>query len=466
MDTISFDLIVIGAGPGGYVAAIRAAQNGAKVALIEKEQLGGACLNVGCIPTKTLLASAHVLHTIQTATGHGISVEKVSFDYKKMKERKDQVITSVRSSLGGLLKANQITIFRGTAEFTSPSEIKVKGENNVVLKGEKIIIATGSKPLDIPAFPCDHEKIFNSTSILELTKLPSSIAIVGGGYIGCEFASLFAALGVKVTILEALPSIVSVQGKEISKVLTDAFVKKGIVIRTGVFVEKISREGTGLAIELKGGESVHADISLIAIGRKIVTEGLKLEKAGLMTDERGAIPVGDHMETPVRGIYAIGDVTGKFMLAHVASHQGLVAADHATKIGPHMEYNAVPAVIFTDPEIATVGLTLEEALKKGLPAKIGTFPFQVLGKSIAAMQTEGFAQIVIDEKTHAILGAQAVGAEASTLIAEMTLAIANELTIECLTETIHAHPTVAEAWLEAALIASGTPVHFPPKRRA
>lgn len=463
MQNEKYDIAVIGAGPGGYVAAIKAAQTGRKVALIDKGHLGGTCLNVGCIPTKTLLSGAEVLHKIKDASNFGIQVGEVRFDYGKMKTRKDQVVESIRKSLGGLLQSNQIKIYRGAAEFVSPQEIKVKGEDNLFISAEKIIIATGSEPVDIKAFPCDHQKIYNSTSILEMTDLPKTLVVIGGGYIGCEFASLYAELGVKVIILEALASIVALQGKAVSDALTKAFAKKGIEIRTGVMVEGIDQDGAGLKIRLKGGETVACDKALVAVGRKVVSDNLNLAAAGVQVDAKGAIPVDEKMQTGVPGIYAIGDVTGKFLLAHVASHQGIVAATNACGGEATMHYDAVPAVIFTQPEIATVGMTDEQAVQEGYQISIGKFPFQALGKSIAARETEGFGQIIADKKTGRILGAQVVGHEASVLIGEITAVIANEIPVECLADTIHAHPTVAEVWLEAALLALDTPIHFPPK---
>ncbi len=457
-----FDIAIIGAGPGGYVAAIKASQNGKKVALIDKGPFGGTCLNVGCIPTKTLLSNALVLNKVKHAADFGITTGPISFDFSHMKTRKDNVIQSIRKSLEGLIQSNGITIFRGSAEFLSPKELKVKGESNCVIQAEKIIIATGSEPLDVPSFPCDHKKILNSTSILELTTLPKTLAIIGGGYIGCEFASLYAELGVKVIILEALPSIVALQGKAIADHLTSVFKKQGIEIRTNVFVESVDTSA-GVSVRLKDGSAISCDAVLVSVGRKIHSKDLGLEKAGVLTSEKGPIPVNEKMETNVPGIYAIGDVTGKAMLAHVASHQGLIAAANACGQEATMHYNAVPAVIFTNPEIATVGLTLEQALEAGHNAALGKFPFQALGKAIASLETGGFAQVVIDKKTHQILGAQVIGSEASVLIAEMALAISNELTLECVTDTIHAHPTLAEAWLEAALISNETPIHFPPK---
>jgi len=459
----SFDLAVIGAGPGGYVAAIKGAQLGKKVALIEKEALGGTCLNVGCIPSKTLLANAALYTKIKAAESFGIQTGKVTFDYGAMKKRKDEVVSKIKGGLLGLLASNKITIFEGAARFQSPKELKVMGEKGALIYAEKVIIATGSEPIDIPAFPCDHEKILNSTSALELTVLPKKMAIIGGGYIGCEFASLFSQLGVEVTIVEALPSIIEAQGKTLSEALTSSFKKAGITMKLGAIVERVEKKAAEVTLHLKGGDSFVVDQAVVAVGRRLNSEGLGLEKAGLKPNAKGMIEVNAKMETQVPGIYAIGDVTGNAMLAHVASHQGMVAAANACGGAEKLYYQAVPAVIFTHPEIATVGLTAEEAQAKGLNISVGTFPFQALGKSIATNETEGFAQVISDKETGEIYGAQVVGHDASALIAEMTLAINNELTLECVIETIHAHPTTPEAWLEASLLANETPLHFPPK---
>ena len=458
-----FDIAVIGGGPGGYVAAIKAAQSKKKVCLIEKADLGGTCLNVGCIPTKSLIAHAKVVETIKRSGDFGVSVKDLSFDYSKMKEKKDSVVKTLRQGVGGLLQANKVTVFNGHAEFISPGEIKVKGEKNALIHADKTIIATGSKPFDIPAFSCDHKKILDSTSILEMTELPKTLAIIGGGYIGCEFASLYAELGVNVIILEALESILFLQGKEIGQALTASFKKRGLDIRCNLFVEGIDTSGPGVKIQIKDSDPVEADLALVSVGRKVVSEGVGLGAAGVQTTERGEIVVNEKMETNVPGIYAIGDVTGKFLLAHVASHQGIVAAVNATGGEATMHYNAVPSVIFTHPEIAMAGMTLEEAKAAGYDATIGKFPFTALGKAVASLETEGFAQVVADKKTGQILGAQVMGAEATNLIAEMALAIANELTLDCVADTIHAHPTLPEVWMEASLIAADTPLHFPPR---
>lgn len=464
-DTKAFDIAVIGGGPGGYIAAIKAAQNGKQVCLIEKGSMGGVCLNVGCIPTKALLAHAKLIESIKKAEQFGVTVGSLSFDFSKMQSTREGIVEKLRKSLRSLVEANRITIIDGFAQFLSPKEIKITGKENLIITAEKSIIATGSEPADIPAFPCNHTTIFNSTSIFTLSSLPKTMVIVGGGYIGCEFATFFAALGVKVTILEALDSIVLQAGKSISDILARRLKKMGVEILTGVIVEKMEEQNDSLKIFLKDKEPLSADIALVSVGRTISTNGLGLEKAGVLTGTRKEIPVNNKMETSVPGIYAIGDVTGINMLAHVASHQGLVAADNACGMESTMHYDAVPAVIFTLPEIAMVGLTEAQAKEKGFAVTVGKYPFQALGKAVASLETEGFAQIVADQKTGQILGAQIIGEEASVLIAEPTLAIANELTLDSLTETIHAHPTLSEVWLEAALLAKGTPLHYPPIKR-
>lgn len=457
-----FKVAVIGAGPGGYVAAIRAASTGASVALIEGGHLGGTCLNVGCIPTKTLLSGADVLHKVRRAEEFGVHVGQVSFDFAKMEERKDAVVSRIRKSLEGLINAHKVTIIKGFGKFISPNEIKVGDE---IIEAEKIIIATGSEPRAMKAFPFDGKKVHSSSSILDLKVLPKSIAIIGGGVIGAEFATLFAEFGVAVHIIEMLPSIVATEGKAIAAHLAAVFQKRGIKISLNALVEGIDTAGEGVRVRLKEGEPIAAEIALVAVGRKLNTDNVGLEKAGVYVDERGFIPVNDKMETNVSHIYAIGDITAKWMLAHVASHQGIVAAQNALGEIAHMHYEAVPSVVYTQPETATVGYTLEKALEKGYKATVGKFPFAALGKSQASLETEGFAQVVIDKDTRAILGAQVVGHEASSLIAQMGLAIQNEITIDGVTETIHAHPTIAESWLEAAMVALDMPIHLPPARK-
>lgn len=466
MEENQFDVIVIGSGPGGYPAAIKASQLGKKVALIEKGDLGGTCLNRGCIPSKALIAGAEVYDKIKKASDFGIQVDNCTFDYGKMIERKESVVLKMRKGIEGLIQANKITFFKGFGSFVSPHEVQVDGDKKIVLKADKIIIATGSESRNIPAFACDHEKILDSTDILNRKALPKSIAIVGGGVIGCEFASLFNTLGVKVTIIELLPSILPMEAPILSSTLSKAFQKKGIDLLVNTAVQTIEKTDNGIKVILPEGKSVEAEVALVAVGRVMNTSQIQLEKSGVKDDGKGNIVVNEKMQTNVPHIYAIGDIASKWWLAHVATHQGLVAATNAcTDTEVHMHYNAIPNVIFTHPEIASCGLSLEEAKKQGIDASLGAFPFLALGKSQATLEADGFAQIIKDNKTNQIIGAQVVGYEASALIAEMAVAIANELTLECISETIHAHPTISEVWMEAALIGLETPLHLPPKRR-
>lgn len=458
-----FDVVVIGAGPGGYVAALRAVQNGKSVALIEREYIGGTCLNVGCIPTKTMVANAHMMHKLKVADQFGFNVEKFSFDYKKMKERKDSVVQEIVSSLEMLIKSKKITIIRGHAKFEGDQRtLKViDGENTSLIGAKNVIIATGSAPMEMKQFPSDlSRKIYNSTTILDLEKLPRKLVVIGGGYIGCEFASLFAELGVKVTILELFPKLVVAQGDDVSNALTQAFEKAGIDVRTGVRVTSIEDDTkSGLKVLVEGEEPEETDAVLVSVGRSKVTDNLGLSQIGIGLERDGSIFVDNQMRTRVDGVYAIGDVTGKSMLAHVASHQGIVAADHIAGKPAEMHYDSIPAVIFTHPEIAMVGKTRDELEKEGVAYRVGKYPFFVHGKSKAAQETEGFAQVLISPDDHRILGAQIVGSEASSMISEVALAMANELTADCIGHTIHAHPTLPEAIHEAAMIAMGTPVH-------
>ena len=429
MEREEFDVIVIGGGPGGYVAAIRAAQKGAKTALIEAKWMGGTCLNCGCIPSKTLIANAEVLRKVKHASAYGITVDSLSFNYGSMKERKDKVVERIRKGLEGLIASNKIVVFKGFGKFESEYEIKVSGETNHLLKGKHIIIATGSETRPLADFPYDYKLIHNSTSLLDITTLPKKLLVIGGGVIGCEFASLHSEFGVDVTIIELLPTILSTEGKTVADAMTLSMKKRGIKIETSAVVKTIEKKEGIAYVHLADGRVFDADAVLICVGRKFNTDAIGLEKTGVIVEKNGTISTNIHMQTNVPHIFAIGDITGKWLLAHVASHQGLVAADNCTHHASKMNYNAVPNVIFTVPEIGTIGMTLEKAIEAGYDATIGKFPFMALGKSQAAIETEGFAQIVVSKSTGQILGAQVMGYGASTLIAEIAVAISGELTI-------------------------------------
>lgn len=456
-----YDLIVIGGGPGGYVAAIQGAQQGLKTAIVEKKHLGGTCLHVGCIPTKALISNAHVYEMIMASKRFGITVKGVEFDYHKMKERKDQVVSQMYSGLTGLVKSHGIDVYQGMGSFTSPNSVKVLGDNAVTIEFDKAIIATGSESTKIPAFPIDKVKIHDSSSILEMTKLPKRLVVLGGGYIGLEFASLFHALGVEITVVEFLDGLVKNQGKTVSNYMKKAFEQKGVTLKLGVKMESVDTKGNGITAHLSDGLAVEGDSLLVCVGRSPYTKDLSLEKAGVFTNEKGFISVNQRMETSVDHIFAIGDVTGNAMLAHVASHEGIVAANNAAGIPTFAHYNAVPAVIFTTPEIATVGLTEEQAREAGYDVATAQFPNVALGKAVAADHTEGFSELVFVKKTGQILGATLIGYEAGNMIGEMAVAINNELTIECIADTIHPHPTMGEGWMELAHVATGMPIHVP-----
>lgn len=464
MAELIFDVAVLGSGPGGYPAAIRLAQNGKKVALIEADEIGGTCLNRGCIPTKALIANADVLHNIRKAKDFGIQVEGVKVDFSSMLKHKNDTVGKLRKSLEGLILANNITIIRGFGKFIGPNLLEVTGKENCQVRAKEIIIASGSEAKEVPIFRFDGKQIHSSTTILDLERLPEKLAIVGGGVIGCEFASLFAELGVKVTVIEMLDRLLPLETMAISNGLTKSFKARGIEIQTGVAVKEIKKEATGVVIELGNGTKIEATSALVAIGRSLNSDKIGLEKAGVKV-EKGAIVVDDMMKTSAPGIWAIGDVTGKSLYAHVATHQGLVAADNILGHKARMNYDAVPGVIFTNPEIGSCGISLEEAKKRGHQAKEVNYPLQALGKAQASHQTEGFVQLVVDEKTGQIFGAQVLGHEAGIMLQGMAYAIANELTVECLSETIHAHPTLSEAWMEAAFLVQGSPLHFPPLRK-
>jgi dihydrolipoamide dehydrogenase len=464
----AFDIVVIGAGPGGYPAAIRAAQLGASVVLVEKEELGGTCLNWGCIPTKTLIASSELFARIKSAGTMGLHVDNASFDYAAMSDRKDQVIQKLRNGIKQLLKANGVTVYQGSASFQSRNRIQVdpaaSGDETVVLSAGKSIISTGAASV-MPAFLPRHARVVESRGFLGLRALPASTLILGGGIIGCEFACMLAQLGVRVTVVELLEDIVAVVDADVRRELRRHMEKiLGIRILTGVTLEAIAADDRGVRGRA-GQESLEADLLLVALGRKAVTQSLKLENAGLAPNERGFLDVDAYGRTRVATIYAIGDVTGGPLLAHVATSQGLVAAENACGRYLHKNETVIPNCIFTTPEIGTVGLSEQEAQQQGKKIKTGKYMMGALGKALAIGEPTGFVKWVADAETDQLLGAHAIGPHATDIVAEAAAAIRAELTAAELAHTIHAHPTLAEAWMEAAHVLIGEPIHSAPPRK-
>jgi dihydrolipoamide dehydrogenase len=471
----TFDIVVIGAGPGGYPAAIRAAQLGAKVAIIEKEKLGGTCLNWGCIPTKALIAAAETFEKIKHAEKYGITVKDASVDYSVMIGNKDKAVGTLRSGINSLLTANGVKQFTGTASFVDRNTIEISGGpiiNQIFgasvpanrISAKKIIIATGSTSA-MPGFLPKHERVVESRAFLDIQKLPATMIVMGGGFIGCELACMAAMLGVKGTIVELLEDILLLLDPDVRREVRAHMEKNlGIRVLTGKALEKISADGKGVK-GCFGDKTLSADLLLCAVGRKPVTEGLKLENAGLKTTERGYIEADDYCRTKVANIFAIGDVTGKIQLAHYATAQGIAAAENAVQAKLHKHDTIVPNVIFTSPEVGTAGLSEDDAKKLNRAVKTGKFRFAGLGKGIATGETTGFVKWIADATTDQLLGAAAVGPHATELIAEAAAVIRSELTTRELGRTIHAHPTFSEIWMEAAHALHGECIHAPPRRK-
>ena len=456
----TYDVVVIGGGPGGYVAAIRAAQLGGRVALVEKKTLGGTCLNVGCIPTKALLHTAGL--AAHAADVQGLTFDGLTTDLAAMVKNKDEVVGKLTRGVAGLMKKNKIEVFEAAGSLAGEGAIALAmaDGSTQTINAHNIIIATGSVPVKPKAFPFDDKVVMTSDELLSVTKKPARLLIVGGGYIGCEFACIFGPLGTEVTIVEMMDQILPGQDADIVKEVTRSFKKSRIKMLTGTKVEEMKVSGGEVTVKLSSGDDVTADLALVSIGRSAYTDGLGLETAGVQTDEKNYVVIDDNCRTTAPGIYAIGDVTGKLQLAHVASRQGIVAAEHAMGKQVAMDYNVVPACIFTQPEVATVGLSEAAATEQGLKVKAGKFPFAALGKAMAMGDTSGFVKIVAGEATGQVLGAAAVGPNASDLIAELALAIKLEATVDDVAGTIHAHPTLSESWMEAAEQWEGTGIHF------
>ena len=465
------DLAIIGAGPGGYVAATRASQLGLRVVLIEKDELGGTCLNKGCIPTKAMLASTHLFSALRRCEEFGISVGEVKADVARMVQRKDRIVSTLVKGVQYLLKSNQVEVIKGTARLGAVGLVEVKDEEGGLrtVEAKRVILATGSVPALIPGVTVDGQRIMTSDEALNLQELPQEILIVGASVVGVEFATIFNQLGSKVTLVEMLPRIVMTEDDEIADLLAKHLKRSGVDLLVGYRVDKVSPPGDGpIALSVSSRDEVRelkANTVLIAIGRKPNTAGLNLETVGVET-EKGFIKVNEQMETNVRGIYAIGDVVGGMLLAHVASAEGIVAAENAAGMRSTMDYRAIPSCIFTSPEIAHVGLMEKEARERGHEVKVGKFPFTASGKALAEGEREGLIKMVVDKTYDEILGVHIMGPNASTLIAEAALAMNLEATPREIYETIHAHPTLNEALMEAALDVDGLAIHLPRKTRS
>jgi len=451
---MTIKLTIIGAGPGGYVAAIRAAQKGAQVTVIEGAEVGGTCLNRGCIPTKTLIAAAEALERIRRAADFGIQVSgEVSYNLAKIRERKDKVVAMQVKGIRGLFTSWGVDLIEGRGAMLSHDIVRVVRMDGTVadVKSDKVIIATGSRPAKLPGFPFDGESVITSDEAIQLTSIPKSLLIVGAGVIGSEFAFIYRSFGAEVTMVEMMAHAVSTEDEEMSELLERELKKAKIKLVTNVKVESVEKGSDGMMVaRLSNKTEVRTERILVSIGRSMNSENLGLDSVGVVIGRRGEITVNEKMETNVPGIYAVGDVTGNMMLAHVASRQGLVAVDNALGGDSRMDYTVVPAGIFTMPEIGSVGLREKQAIEKGIKYKVGRFPFRGLGKAHAMGEITGMAKIIVDEATDKVIGVHLCGAHATDLIHEGALAMQMGATAQQLGDMIHAHPTLAEAIMEAS----------------
>lgn len=462
---MKYDIIVIGSGPGGYVAAVRAAQAGKRTAIVEREALGGVCLNWGCIPTKALLKSASVYHYVKNAAAYGIDIEgEAKADIAKIVARSRGVAETMSKGIDFLMKKNKIDVLRGHGSIENKGVVAVDNEEGRTLyEADHIILATGARPRQMPFIPVDGEKIITSREALVVKELPESIVVIGSGAIGSEFAFLFAQLGVKVTIVEYLPNLMPLEDEEVSKTMERAFRKMRATVYTGTTVKaaRVNDEGRcEVDIEgKKGAETLVADMVLAAVGIKTNTENIGLEKVGIEL-ERDKIKVNEHYQTAVEGIYAIGDLIPTPALAHVASAEAIHCIDAICGHSPEpVDYSTIPSCVYTSPEVASVGLTEKQATEKGIELKVGRFQFTASGKAAAAGERDGFVKLLFDAATDKLVGAHFVGMNVTEMIAEPTVAKALGATAEVLAHTIHPHPTMNEAVMEAAEAALGHAIH-------
>ena len=457
----TYDVGIIGGGPGGYVAAIKAAQLGGSVCLIEKGEWGGTCLNRGCIPTKTLFAVANLATQVQEASDFGVHISgEATIDYPQVLAHKTSVIEQLTGGIAQLLKANKVDTRNGIATLTSKNTIAVSKSDGTTeqLQARNVIIATGSEPAEPPVFEIDETQVLTTTGILNLTELPESLLIVGGGVSGCEFASIFSALGCQVTVLELLPTILATEDVQVIRHIQLFMKRKGITIHTGAKLTHVKKSDASVTAVLESGEEITAEKVLVSIGRRYNTESIGLEKVGVRTDG-GKIVVDVRMQTNIPGIYAVGDVASRYLLAHVASAEGKVAAQNCLGNSVAMDYQVIPWCVFTLPEIGHVGMTEKEATDEGYEVKVGRFPYAANGKALGLRETDGFVKTVSDADSGDILGVHIVGAQASTLIHEAAVGVRLGASAADIAHTVHAHPTLSEMVMESAEAADDRAIH-------
>ncbi|WP_096154797.1 MULTISPECIES: dihydrolipoyl dehydrogenase [Bacillus] len=461
---IDVDTLVIGAGPGGYVAAIRAAQLGQKVTIVERGNLGGVCLNVGCIPSKALISAGHRYETALHSEDMGIKAEKVSVDFTKVQEWKSSVVNKLTGGVEGLLKGNKVDIVSGEAYFVDSNTVRIMDDNSAqTYKFNNCIIATGSRPIEIPTFKYT-KRVIDSTGALALEEIPKKLIVIGGGYIGTELGTAYANFGTEVTIVEAADEILSGFEKQMSSIVKRNLKKKGNVeIFTKAMAKGVEEtaEGVKVTIEVKGEEKViEADYVLVTVGRRPNTDEMGLEQVGVEMTDRGVIKIDKQCRTNISNIYAIGDIVEGPPLAHKASYEGKIAAEAIAGHPAEIDYHGIPAVVFSEPELASVGYTEAEAKAEGIEILASKFPFAANGRALALNNTDGFLKLITRKEDGLIIGAQIAGASASDMIAELGLAIEAGMTAEDIAMTIHAHPTLGEITMEAAEVAMGNPIHI------
>ena len=459
---IEVDTLVVGAGPGGYVAAIRAAQLGQKVTIVDKGALGGTCLNVGCIPSKALIQAGHLTDAARGNEELGITTENVKVDFGKVQEWKGNVVKRLTSGVEALLKGNKVDIVKGEVYFVDNNNVKVMDEaQSQTYTFKNCIIATGSTPIEIPSFKFS-DRVLDSTGGLSLEEVPEKLVVIGGGYIGTELGSAYANFGTEVTIIEGEKEILATFEKQMSNIVTKRLKKKGVNIVTSAMAKGVeeTKDGVKVTYEANGKEeTVEADYVLVTVGRRPNTSDIGLEQVGIELDERGLVKIDKQCRTNIDNIYAIGDIVAGLPLAHKASYEGKVAAEAISGKKSEIDYIGMPAVVFTDPEMASVGYTEKEAKDAGIKVKVGKFPFAANGRALSLNDTEGFMKLITREEDGLVIGGQVVGPNASDMISEIGLAIEAGMTAEDIALTVHAHPTLGEITMEAAEVALGTPIH-------